>query len=95
MDGPSRTETGRRVNRERFLRRVVADVSRRWLERPSGRSPDDPPAEPSKMARNGAPNPPKLIIFLIGTPTESGGLPIREIQPPAGPPLGLPNRASI
>ena len=67
---------------------------------PPDDAPDDPPDETPKTARNGpdpfrVPNPPKLIIVIIGRPTESGGLPNREIRAPAGPPLGLPNRASI
>ena len=67
---------------------------------PPDDAPDDPPDETPKTARNGpdpfrAPKPPKLIILIPGRPTESGGLRNRRIRPSAGPPLGLPNRASI
>ena len=67
---------------------------------PPDDAPDDFRTRPRKRPEmaptpSGLRTPPKLIILIIGRPTESGGLPNREIRAPAGPPLGLPNRASI
>ena len=51
-----------------------------WTTPP--KRPDIPPD------LSGPPNPPELIILILGTPTESGGLPNRRIWPPDRRPLG-------